>query len=1331
MALNYLGYIRLNKNYGLPTVSNTDFSDLSKWSVSGGTTINSQTTTDLNVTTTATDYFATILTSPSWSPAINYTYGNYFLIKATINYSAGSGTKRIFAVRRYLSTESTTANYVDITPGITNISIRYNPNGYVFDKIDLRVGLVDAGAFTFNISNVSIVSCDLAGVEGSFSDYISGYSVVTYWDDVALGFKVYVFDNTLALNSTLETSGPNLGLLDVSQVTLSGYQVCSGTNLLTFPFTRQSPDFPYFTKQISVNDAACSVSGGNPIVCDVLFSTPTVTYSTTASSNDGSVQLSAAGSHGAVRYGYYPPSVPQGQYLNVANTSGLFSGLGKGTYTFYAVDQYNCYDSIAVYVGIQKTHTVKYRMQYYDVMTNVQTVADIEERNYSGSIIHPKYTSNPVLITKNNGTLNEKFDTIRPTFATVNLDSERHFQYLGMFSQDDSRYILSYSHSSWSWTGKLVPSTYSEAYVGSVNYPISLKFSCGLATLNKYDFLDDSGNAIYATKSLLSIIVLILNKIGLGLNIISGINKFASGMSTGVSDDPLAQTYLECLCFYDSGTPKCNDVLEAILKPFGAYIIQDNGKWTILDVDAQTSTYNYREFDSDGVYVTHGTINPTLTLGSATNPITNVSITQNNANLEIIPAYGTIKVNQSFVRRKSIFSTTLDSGWTPYISGGGYVQYYSIKDSPDKGITFLNLDGSGGGTYYSASSTITFASQPYTLSSLNDSVNISFDYKIVLTNWASFTDSFTGFTFNPGNVPDPAWIRIGWRIKLTLGSTVYYYNERLGWNSFASVGTSGSSVTIPTSHPASKSLTTQTGLSLYPGQDIKVQNDSTHYFRGQVTSYDTSTGALVVSSYANEGSSTLSSWTIYTSGPEYKTNYIFADKYNDTFETFNKDIDLPYFVGGSEISLQVELDFCGTRNLDFTDLATLHALKSAVYDDGFGICGNDPTNAYYLAWYKLRPGTDAESSPTIIRANDFNSSSNAVVWDNTNYTKYKYVKPINYISLQSLFVKFLPSKQEPPQSTTLTYVNNVDYIENLSYDITVGDITDFTDNRGIYTNILLKSDGVPTRDWVRTDIAGSLPIQAHLLRSLGSQYSRPTWSLSGSFLAPNIFLKSVIKQTISAIGLSLTNTELPVGTGWTQSGSTQAWSAGATYSYVDFSSVLTGNSKYVTQSQTINEGMRLLVTFSIQRLNSTFDARKDQFTCVLLSGGSVVQSVSLCSDLISDITVISTFLFTTDVQADSIGYYIKNVSGTGPCEYRVDYFRVVDVNVVRYYYPHMIERNDKHNQYKTTFSQLIPAVPSTDASIDDTGGSNTTGFGTFSQFTLGDFNTNFFSTDFN
>ena len=76
------------------------------------------------------------------------------------------------------------------------------------------------------------------------------------------------------------------------------------------------------------------------------------------------------------------------------------------------------------------------------------------------------------------------------------------------------------------------------------------------------------------------------------------------------------------------------------------------------------------------------------------------------------------------------------------------------------------------------------------------------------------------------------------------------------------VGTSSSSIDVST---GSKSFTTQAGLGLSLGMVVKIERTitpKTTNMTGEITAYDSGTGAMTVSVYSVTGSGTLTGWTI-------------------------------------------------------------------------------------------------------------------------------------------------------------------------------------------------------------------------------------------------------------------------------------------------------------------------------------------------------------------------------------------------------------------------------------------------------------------------------------
>ena len=108
-------------------------------------------------------------------------------------------------------------------------------------------------------------------------------------------------------------------------------------------------------------------------------------------------------------------------------------------------------------------------------------------------------------------------------------------------------------------------------------------------------------------------------------------------------------------------------------------------------------------------------------------------------------------------------------------------------------------------------------------------------------------------------------------------------NGQSGYSGYSGIGVSGysgysgqigtpgdkyttSSTTSLTINTGTQSLTVGTGLALSLNQTLLISYDSSHYMIGNVTSYNSSSGALVVNVTSITGTGTFSSWAVSLNG---------------------------------------------------------------------------------------------------------------------------------------------------------------------------------------------------------------------------------------------------------------------------------------------------------------------------------------------------------------------------------------------------------------------------------------------------------------------------------
>ncbi len=1252
MALNLLAAFNLTQNLGsgAAVINNTNFSNLNNWTPGLFSSITSQASNNLTfpLFTNIFGVSGSTMVSPAFVPPIGSGYGNNFRVTLTVNLTC-TGNQRIRATAVAGFGDVAVSNWVVIPPGVTVVNLDFY-TAISFDNISIQTTTDPAGPVTtasYSLSNVTVSALD----NTLFTNFNIGDRILVYWDDVALTYFVQLEDNPGATLTTI-TTGPNLPFLrdeDVSGVTgtkhvtnpgrgqgnwknfISNYKICNGTVLREWIGGFYTPfSFPYVALQDTADAAECAVA---PIVCDLVFVLP---FSTTSPTNlysiDGSIHVYAYSSHTSQG----PPkfSLSDVLYAEMTNSNGIFTGLGVGTYTVYARDQYNCraVTQITISSPFANTYSPIFRQEWKDIQLNLTGRTDILERGFGGSVTDVTSDAVPFVLTKNQGEVNNKFDSIRPTLVTMNLLSRTNFQFMGLFSQDDRKYRVQHykdtgSGLSLEWSGYITPSVYGEAYQAPP-YVSTITATDNLALLDSIDFLDDSLNILSGQIKLISIVANILRKTGLTLNILCGINRFATGMSTGGNNDPLDQAGIKCESFYneEDGTPwNCARVLDSILKSFGAFIIQDAGRWNIIEVEAQYTTYNYRIFDSNGAVQSNATFNPIQEINDPSIHIGQL-FADNNARLEVMPAYGKISITQNLRTIPSLMPLSLDSWQLNRTNAGGIsIIPFAIPGTKYKGLQFSNLTAN-------KLKYVDLISPPFTLISANDSVEVSFKYKYL------FTDDIRSL----GGYRNPVWVRLTWKLKLTVASTDFYFSEISGWNS----------------------------------------------------------------------------------NPNYTENFIYVTDFSGEDSSFTKRIKMPLINPAASVTVQLSFKIVGSLFNDFNNLAAMKAIATTILPVDSKIKGNISNSDWSFVtgtgfwFYNLTSGTDPESNsasenPLIIRPNDYNASTNAVVWK-IDPKSNTLTKPVENIFISEALVKFFPNDKNPLDTVAVTFNNNDTYKENLKVDLETGDLPTSIINDNLYLNVYRLNNGIPTSGWGRVGFTEQLALQNLLMKNYANQYSRPSWRLSGSFMAFSLFrFINVLKHTIPPQVITLVNQEFATISGWTNFGATgSAWAASAGNTKVKATVTGVTQSKPFLQSAalSINAGARVQVILTVDRTASNATARIDTLYIVLYKNGVPTQEISV-GDFQYDVTGFAkTVRFSVINDADNIGFYVKNIIGpTGGGAYELDYFRVSGLSTVRYYQPAQLERNDRDNDNRAQVEQLIPAILSTDPTIDDAGGGNTGG----------------------
>lgn len=585
----------------------------------------------------------------------------------------------------------------------------------------------------------------------------TGDYLTAFYDTDTKTIKVYKNGVNITTGDNIVIPSP--GSLAANEIV---YQVgvCEGGDRLKF--VRQTT-FPYFRIEYLYDHPSCSLTP----VCDLRFNTiADVTDATSLTASDGSIIVSAVSSNTGIQY-----KLNEDFVYGSGQTSGTFNNLKAGLYVVYARDSSNCRSVQSVKVNVAHSYGVKYRLEYIN-RTGDTHKTEILEKDYTGSVNLVEGNLTPTTYRLRNEGQNEKFIIINPSEIETSFISITDGQFDDIYTSDPKKYRLRHIiNGNIVWIGNVLINQYSENYVNPP-YPVNIIASDGLASLIDIPFLDDNNLQFNGIYKQIEIIAFILRKTGLNLNIRSAINMYASSMAKTNSDDPLDQAYVDISRYYlVESNPTCAQVLQWILEPYTASIIQWNNAWYIFRLEERIDAFDYRQFDYNGNYVNNSSYNPVINLENASNTDRMVWANQNQR-LRIMPGYGSIRLindlgnkfniidNGDFrLRSKYVYDFFAPSTESvPDLSGfeivnitlnsGTFVDYEKIEDNNIAVIldSWLSL----GDNY--------LLTKTYNLKLGNiDKIKIKYKYKINRSYWKSDVN----FGFMPFYVKVKMMVRYG------------------------------------------------------------------------------------------------------------------------------------------------------------------------------------------------------------------------------------------------------------------------------------------------------------------------------------------------------------------------------------------------------------------------------------------------------------------------------------------------------------------------------------------------------------------------------------------
>lgn len=250
-------------------------------------------------------------------------------------------------------------------------------------------------------------------------------------------------------------------------------------------------------------------------------------------------------------------------------------------------------------------YNVNYRLDFCDKDLKRSCRIDVLKRGYSGSIFYFIGGNEPITLSYKNEDDN-KFNQITISQATIELVASNIMSLDTFYTGDEKEYLVKlYISGDLYWTGFIMPDSAKEPFL-TPPYEASLKATDLLATLKTIPYTDNLGLPIKKIDNVKNVILDCLNKTGLNINLVIGINTYEDSYSKGDSDCPLEQTYIDTNRFIDTNGKaySCFEILQSLANQFTANLKQVNGAWWFVDIDElRNPSYMVRVFSSAGAKI--------------------------------------------------------------------------------------------------------------------------------------------------------------------------------------------------------------------------------------------------------------------------------------------------------------------------------------------------------------------------------------------------------------------------------------------------------------------------------------------------------------------------------------------------------------------------------------------------------------------------------------------------------------------------------------------------------------------------------------------------------
>lgn len=889
-----------------------------------------------------------------------------------------------------------------------------------------------------------------------YGTFVAGDEVIVYWDDSTNALVVKKNGSTITSGNQIPVTFKYNNKTTPYYKTEGYFQneICRSTSLMKF---ERISGFPYIVAIELQDHPTCAISD---YVCNLVFDAlPVITGATTATALDGAVTVTATSTQ-AIKYKLNSDF----EYNDgTGQASGTFTGLGVGNYLVFARDAKNCHAVIGVNIPIAKTYGVKYRLEYYDNIAGFHHKTEIIEKDFVGSVTEVLGGDEPTSYSLRGEGANsrDKFNTLISGEITFKMTSEANEQYIDLYTNDPEKYRVRHYVDTGSgyelvFLGKMIAGSYQENYISPPFY-VSVAATDGTPELDKLPFLDAGGNKIKGRYSQISVIAFILKKIGLDLPIRVAANIYADTMATTAADDPLDQAFVNCYRYYLKDIPTCRDVIDMILKPYGACLIQWGGYWNIIRTEERTADFDFRVFDDEGVYVSNGNYDPLKDLKNRV--YSNRIVWQDRDQvLNILPGFGKLRLLYDLGRKKSIlengdFEVNKTAYYGSQVTVGAYLTTETLTEINLVAPDYTGFQIRATNTVYKTYEQLDANNVAIVLESFaRGSYILSKSMTLKMGNTDKLQLAIRFAVTPPVSISTVQYVKV--RFLITYGS--YYLLDDGTWTTLETYLTF---------------FVKTEDLNKYQELKILADNPDTAYIDG--AAFNVKIMLAHVSDYTFTSLATFKALPTTTLKNGYRTEYYNAT--NILFYELRNSTKT-----ADDINIVRPTDYNSGTNPYQWFLVYKEPLRSEGWK----------TKIDYVNVLLLLNGNEAPENNTIEQdmENDNTDILNEVLFHGSLVTTGATIPLYNLVVV-------------PGSSQGNVFDNNFSY--DLGWQEQTGFIAEGADI--IYCGYLSDSVGVGLVNWQRDSRAGSKPLQNIYADMVSAQYNKPWRMLTGSFTGDILF----------------------------------------------------------------------------------------------------------------------------------------------------------------------------------------------------------------------------------